>query len=128
MLKEDLKALDAISEQSKFLVHYKVDTAEQVTELKATLMQKRIDLLTERTALRNERRRVGTTEERKNEIEDRLKFLTSEGNRLNKDIHLCDAVLERSTVLSEKTRILQEQAKSQKPAEKKKDRGRHYGR
>ena len=98
------------------------------TELKATLMQKRIDLLTERTALRNERRRVGTTEERKNEIEDRLKFLTSEGNRLNKDIHLCDAVLERSTVLSEKTRILQEQAKSQKPAEKKKDRGRHYGR
>ncbi len=128
VLKEDLKALDAISEQSKFLVHYKVDTAEQVTELKATLMQKRIDLLTERTALRNERRRVGTTEERKNEIEERLKFLTSEGNRLNKDIHLCDAVLERSTVLSEKTRILQEQAKSQKPAEKKKDRGRHYGR
>ncbi|MDO4853049.1 MAG: relaxase/mobilization nuclease domain-containing protein [Clostridia bacterium] len=132
VLKEDMQKLDTISEQSKFLNRYKLDTAEQVTELKETLTQKLSELQAERTALNNERRRVNTTEVRKSEIEERLKELSKTGTQLRRDAKLCDAVLERSVVIAEKNRILREEAQVQRPAEKGRNGtrsgGRMYGR
>ncbi|MBQ9189878.1 MAG: hypothetical protein IJ138_11175, partial [Clostridia bacterium] len=80
------------------------------------------------TELYNERRRVGTTEERKQEIEDRLKALSDTNKQLRRDLKLCSDVLLRSVEIAEKKRLLQEQAKTQEPAEKKKGRGRYNGR
>lgn len=128
VLKEDLRHLDALSEQSKFLFRYKLDTGEQVQELQKTLTEKLSELQSERTELYNERRRVGTTEERKQEIEDRLKALSDTNRQLRRDLKLCSDVLLRSVEIAEKKRLLQEQEKTQKPAEKKKGRRRYDGR
>lgn len=122
VLKEDLRHLDALSEQAKFLNRYKLDTGEQVQELQKTLEQKISDLQSERAELYNERRRVGTTEERKQEIEDRLKALSGTNKQLRRDLKLCADVLLRSVEIAEKKRLLQEQEKTQKPAEKGKNR------
>ena len=121
-LMDDLRHLDKLSEQSKFLFRYKLDTAEQVQELQKTLSEKMSDLQSERTELYNERRRVGTTEERKTEIEDRLKALSDTNKQLRRDLKLCADVLLRSREIEEKRRILQEQAKLQKPTEKGKNK------
>ncbi|MBQ9188456.1 MAG: hypothetical protein IJ138_03960, partial [Clostridia bacterium] len=122
VLKADLRRLDAISEQSKFLFRHKLDTGEQVQSLQKTLSEKLSDLQSERTELYNERRRTGTTEERKSEIEDRLKVLSDTGKELRRDLKLCADVLLRSREIEEKKRILQEQAKLQKPTEKGKNK------
>ena len=121
-LMDDLRHLDKLSEQSKFLFRYKLDTAEQVQELQEALSEKLSDLQSERKELNNERRRVGTTEERKTEIEDRLKALSDTGKELLRDLKLCADVLLRSREIEEKKRILQEQAKLQKPTEKGKNK------
>ena len=128
VLKEDLRHLDALSEQSKFLFRYKLDTGEQVQTLQETLTEQLEKLQSERTELYNERRRTGTTEERKQEIEDRLKALSDTNRQLRRDLKLCSDVLLRSAEIAEKKRLLQEQEKIQKPAEKKKDQGRYNGR
>jgi len=128
VLKEDLRHLDALSEQAKFLFRYKLDTGEQVQELQKTLTEQLEKLQSERTELYNERRRVGTTEERKQEIEDRLKALSATNKQLRRDLKLCSDVLLRSVEIAEKKRLLHEQEKTQKPAEKKKGRGRYDGR
>lgn len=122
VLKEDLRHLDALSEQSKFLNRYKLDTGEQVQTLQKTLEQKLSHLQSERTELYNERRRVGTTEERKQEIDDRLKALSEANRQLRRDLKLCSDVLLRSVEIAEKRSLLQEQEKTQKPAEKGKNR------
>ena len=122
VLKEDLRHLDALSEQSKFLFRYKLDTGEQVQELQKTLTKKLSELQSERTELYNERRRTGTTEERKQEIEDRLKELSDTNKQLRRDLKLCSDVLFRSVEIEERNRILREEAQSKKPSEKGKNR------
>ena len=122
VLKEDLRHLDALSEQSKFLFRYKLDTGEQVQALQKTLSDKLSNLQSERKELNNERRRTGTTEERKTEIEDRLKALSETGKQLRRDLKLCADVLLRSVEIEEKRRTMQQERLSQKPTEKGKSR------
>ena len=122
VLKEDLRHLDALSEQSKFLFRYKLDTGEQVQALQKTLSDKLSDLQSERKELNNERRRTGTTEERKTEIEDRLKALSETGKQLRRDLKLCADVLLRSVEIEEKRRTMQQERLAQKPTEKGKSR------
>ncbi len=122
VLKEDLRHLDALSEQAKFLFRYKLDTGEQVQELQKMLTEKISELQSERTELYNERRRVGTTEERKQEIEERLEALSDTNKQLRRDLKLCSDVLLRSVEIEERNRILREEAQSKKPAEKGKNR------
>lgn len=128
VLKEDLRHLDALSEQAKLLHRYKLDTGEQVQAVQNTLSEKLSELQSERTALYNERRRTGTTEERKQEIEARLNELSATNKQLRRDLKLCADVLLRSREIEEKRRILQQERLAQKPTERKKDRGRHDGR
>lgn len=122
VLKEDLRHLDALSEQTKFLFRYKLDTGEQVQALQKTLSDKLSDLQSERKELNNERRRTGTTEERKQEIEDRLKALSDTGKELRRDLKLCADVLLRSVEIEEKRRTMQQERLAQKPTEKGKSR------
>lgn len=122
VLKEDLRHLDALSEQAKFLHRYKLDTGEQVQALEKTLSEKLSELQSERTKLYNERRRAGTTKERKEEIEDRLKVLSDTNRHLRRDLKLCADVLIRSVEIEKKNRILREETQSRKPAEKGKNR------
>jgi hypothetical protein len=122
VLKEDLRHLDALSEQSKFLFRYKLDTGEQVQALQKTLYEKLSDLQSERKELNNERRRTGTTEERKTEIEDRLIALSDTGKQIRRDLKLCTDVLLRSIEIEEKRRTMQQERLAQKPTEKGKSR------
>ena len=108
-LRVDLRHLDAISEQSKFLVRYNLDTGEQVEALKARLMRQLSDLQQEQKDLTNEKRRKSTTPERMQELQAQADQLNAALRQTRKDLKLCDDVLERSLIIKEKNRVLQEQ-------------------
>jgi len=99
-LRVDLRHLDAISEQSKFLNRYKLDTGEQVESLKLNLEMQLFDLQKERIMLCSEKRRQGITDERTNVIHEQLKQLKSTLRQVRRDLKLCDKVLERSKLRS----------------------------
>ena len=108
-LRVDLRHLDAISEQSKFLVRYNLDTGEQVEALKARLMRQLSDLQQEQKDLTNEKRRKSTAPERMQELQAQTDQLNAALRQTRKDMKLCDDVLERSLIIKEKNRVLQEQ-------------------
>ena len=108
-LRVDLRHLDAISEQSKFLVRYNLDTGEQVETLKARLMRQLSDLQQEQKDFTNEKRRKSTTPERMQELQAQADQLNAALWQTRKDLKLCDDVLERSLIIKEKNRVLQEQ-------------------
>ncbi len=108
-LRVDLRHLDAISEQSKFLARYNLDTGEQVEALKARLMRQLSDLQQEQKDLTNEKRRKSTTPERMQELQAQASQLNAALRQTRKDLKLCDDVLERSLIIKEKNRVLQEQ-------------------
>lgn len=113
-LKDDLRLLDAISEQAKFLTRYSLDTGEQVEALKARLTHQLSELQREQKELANEKRRKGTTPERMQELQAQTTRLNAALRQTRKDLKLCDDVLERSLLIKEKNRVLQEQNEQSK--------------
>ena len=107
-LKDDLWQLDAISAQSKFLNRYKLDSGEQVEALKESLSRKLTEIQNDKKALNNEKRRVGTADDRIQEIQARMAQLSEEARRIRKDLKLCDDVLDRSLMIEEKNKVLRE--------------------
>ena len=117
-LRVDLRNMDAISEQAKFLSRYSIDTGEQIEALKAQLRQQLSDLQKEQKGLSNTKRRKDISPEQEQQFQQQAKRLNAMLRQVRKDLKLCDAVLERSLLIEEKNRILQEQ-KATESIEKK---------
>ena len=109
VLRVDLRNLDAISEQAKFLSRYQLDTGEQVEALKGNLKKELSELQDKQKALSNEKRRKGITPDRAAELQKQTDQLNAALRQTRKDIKLCDAVLDRSLLIEEKNRVLHEQ-------------------
>lgn len=126
-LKDDLWQLDAISAQSKFLNRYKLDSGEQVEALKESLSRKLTEIQNDKKALNNEKRRVGTADDRLQEIQARMAQLSEEARRIRKDLKLCDDVLDRSLMIEEKNKVLQELEQQNVPQTKQRTKAsRNY--
>lgn len=124
-LRVDLRNLDAISEQAKFLTRYRLDTGEQVDSLKKRLSRQVSDLQSEQKTLSNEKRRTGTTDERKAQIQEQMSKVSLLIKDARKDLKLCDAVLERSLLIQEKKRVLQGQHEPEKAGRNKNQRNKN---
>ena len=109
VLRVDLRNLDAISDQAKFLSRYQLDTGEQVETLKGKLKKQLSELQNEQKTLSNEKRRKGITPDRAAELQKQTDQLNAALRQTRKDIKLCDAVLDRSLLIEEKNRVLHEQ-------------------
>lgn len=107
-LRVDLRHLDAISEQSKFLNRYKLDTDEQVESFREILYKQLTELQNERKDLSNEKRRTGITDDRIREITSELNNVSYHIKKIRREIKLCDDVLERSIMLEETNHIINE--------------------
>lgn len=109
VLKDDLRNLNAISEQAKFLSRYSIDTGEQIEALKQCLSHQLSDLQKEQKDLFNAKRRKGIIPEQEQELQQQTARLNAALRQVRKDLKLCDAVLERSLLIAEKNKVLQEQ-------------------
>lgn len=122
LLREDLRLMNAISGQTKFLHRHRIDTEEQLEAYKADAVRKIERLTNERRKLRNDKRRKGVMVERVAEIDAQVGALSERLKELRGDVRMCDAVMERVAVTREK----KEQLLQQKHANR--DRGVIVGR
>ncbi len=102
LLREDLRLMDAISEQAKFLHRHGIDTEEQLNSLRENTERQVATLTFERNALFKEKRRTYVFEDRIGIIGKQINDLSIKLKLLRKDLKLCDTILERSVVIAEK--------------------------
>ena len=109
LLREDLRLMDAISEQAKFLHRHNIDNDEQITAFHMDAEQQIAALTAERKALFNKKRLVSISEERRVKLGAQLSGLSRQIKALRRDMKLCDVILERSMVIAEKKKQLTQQ-------------------
>lgn len=102
ILREDLRLMDAISEQAKLLYRYKIDTYEQLSDSRDSISQKIDQLCDERRTLNNEKRRADTTDKCINEIAKRVVEITKQLKSLRRELCLCGQIEERSVRMKER--------------------------
>ncbi len=108
LLREDLRHLDALDEQSRFLFRYGIDSAGQLDAYRTTADGQLKDLYAERRMLKNEQRRADIPDERIAEIRERIAAISKQAKPLRRDVKLCGDILERSLVLAEKREQLKQ--------------------
>ena len=123
LLREDLRHLDELDEQSRFLFRHGIDTAEQLTDYRASADAQVKSLYSERKTLHNEQRRHDVPEARMVEIRARIAAISAQAKPLRRSMKLCDAIMERALVLAEKQAQIKQMEKEEKGHEKKADKG-----
>jgi len=109
LLREDLRLMDAISEQAKFLNRHGIDSKEQLTNFRMDTERQINAATAERNALSDKKRRTSVSPERKVQLGAQISVLSTQLKPLRQDVKLCDAILERSVVIAAKQEQLKQQ-------------------
>lgn len=116
LIREDLRKLNAISNEAKLLTRHKIDTAEQLTAYKASVTD-RIDRLTaERKSLYKVQRTVAVKSDpvKSAEVKGRITALSKELSELRRELTLCEDIAERSGIIKEKLKAVREDAQNER--------------
>lgn len=125
VLREDLRHLDAIDAQTRFLFRHGIDSTDQLDIYRACADEQLTQLYIERKALRNEQRRTGTPDERLAEIRERIAAISEQAKLLRNELKLCDAIAERAVALSkQQEQMKQLQREETKNKQEEQSRGR----
>jgi len=108
VLRDDIRSLEAVDRQTRFLFQNRIDTEEQLTSYRDTAKQQIVDLSEQRKELKNELRRTGVPEQRLEAIKTRIGEISTELKTLRQDVKLCDAIVVRSLEIAEKNAQLKE--------------------
>lgn len=99
LLREDLRHLDAIDAQARFLFRRSIDSAEQLSAFRQYAEKQIEELCSERNALYNEKRRTGILPERKEQLRAMTSDISAQVKSLRRDIRLCDEIQLRSELI-----------------------------
>lgn len=129
ILREDLRLMDKINEQTIFLFKHNIDTGEQLSDYRHHAERQIALLLSRRKELSNEKRREDTIPERKTEITALMADIAARLKTLRRDMRLCDEIVERSVQIAEKNRILKQEKEMMKnvPTGRSSRTGRQHG-
>lgn len=119
LIREDIRLLDKISEQNKFLWHHRIDSPEQLAECKKSAETEIAKLTGERRELNNKIRRRGISAEQKDALSSAAAGISAKLKYLRKEVQLCNGIEAQSREIAEKHRRLEEQADTQKEAKRK---------
>lgn len=117
LLREDLRYLDALTEQTKFLHRHNIDNGEQLTDFRSDAERQIAALTAERKALSNEKRRAAVPDERMAQLAGGISDLSVQLKSLRRDVKLCDDILERSIIIREKIEQMEKTDKEEKTHE-----------
>lgn len=110
LIREDLRQLDKISEQNKFLIRHKIDTPEQLADFEKNAEQTIEKLTSERKGLMNEKRRIGTSPMREAEIMAQISSISGELKTLRRDVRVCGDIAERAEKILRQNEQTKEQS------------------
>lgn len=99
LLREDLMKLDKITEETRLLAKYQIDTDEQLFSFKKSLENEIKSLTADRTHLRNKIRRKNMDDVMLSEAKDEISKISRKLKTLRKEVALCDDIAERSKVM-----------------------------
>lgn len=119
-MREEVKKMDRYSERIRFLCKYKLETLDNVDELKAKKLREKQDILNARNRLYYKRGKVDN-ETDKNEMTKQIVAVTTELKRVKKEIRMCNEVTDNVPSMKEQIRETEEKSKG-KEKRKKKDR------
>lgn len=119
-MREEVKKMDMYSERIRFLCKYKLETLDNVDELKSKKLREKQDILNTRNRLYYKRGKVDNETE-KNEITKQIIAVTTELKRVKKEIRMCDEVTDNVPSMKEQIRETEEKSKV-KEKQKKNDR------
>lgn len=111
LLREDLRLMDAISEQANFLHKHGIDSDEQLATIRSDTERQIAVLTAERKALSDEKRCLSVPEKRKVQLGEHISALSAQLKSLRRDVKLCDDILERSVMIREKQEQMTERKK-----------------
>ena len=117
LLREDLRLVDVISDQAKFLQRHGIDNTEQLNIFRANTERQIATLIDERKKLSNEKRRASVPEECRVVIGKQINEFSVQLQSLRKDKKLCDAILERSVMIADKQGRLKQEKQDIKERE-----------
>lgn len=118
-MREEVKKMEHFSEKIRFLCKYKLETLENVDELKTKKLREKQDILNTRNRLYYKRGKVGDETE-KNEITKQIIVVTTELKRVKKEIRMCDEVVDNAISMKEQVRELDNKEKDKQLKQKKK--------
>ena len=115
LLREDLLKLNNISQEVRLLVRHKIDTAEQLSLYKNGLEVQIEKLSAERKALYKKQRTVKCQSDPKlaEAVKKEIDGLTEHLKALRREVHLCDDIAQRSSVITEKLKAVREDEQTQ---------------
>ncbi|MBR0162412.1 MAG: relaxase/mobilization nuclease domain-containing protein [Oscillospiraceae bacterium] len=130
LLREDLLKMDAISEEVKLLARCHIDTGEQLSSYKTNL-ESQIEAVTARRKSLYKKLRivaVKSDEGKQAALKAEIDLFSGELKRLRKEVRLCDDIAERSGVMLEKLRVIQEEERNKEQEENRDEQLRRRGR
>lgn len=125
ILREDIRKLEAVDRQTRFLFRHKIDTAEELTSYRDDASQRITIISEERKELKNGLRRIGIPEQRLEEIKTRIGQISTELRTLRQDVKLCDAIAARSLEIANRNAQLKQI--EEREVEQKREQERKHG-
>jgi hypothetical protein len=107
LLREDLRQMNAISAQAKFLAKQGIERSEQLTDHQVGVESEITRLIAVRKALSNEKRSAGD-EYGKAALAERISELSRKLRILRSELAMCGAILERSVIIREKLELMKQ--------------------
>lgn len=127
-LREDRRRLSLLCEQARFLCGNRIETGEELQHFQQERENDISRLLDERREIANEKRRLGISPERLEEISKRSAEITAGLKALRREVRLCDGIAERSALLRSTLKALQmQEIKERKERIERGNRGRGGG-
>lgn len=111
LYREDIRKMEQISQEARFLCKYKIDTIEAVENYRASNKQQIKKLCTERKKLWNRTQRT-LDEKEVSKIKADIAGLSAQIKALRKEVKYCDGVAARSMPMKEKIKAVKLEEKN----------------
>ncbi|SBW00791.1 Relaxase/Mobilisation nuclease domain [uncultured Eubacteriales bacterium] len=112
LFREDIRFMQNIARETRLLVNYRIDTAEQLTAHKEGLATQFTTLCIQRKRLRYQARSI-QDEEKLAAVKSEIAALSMKIGELRREVKLCEDIEMRSAAMRDKIRRAQEDEKTQ---------------
>ena len=120
-MREEVKKMDRYSERIRFLCKYKLETLDNVDELKSKKLREKQDILNTRNRLYY--KRTNTKDEiEKEKITKQIMAVTGELKNVRKEIRLCDEIHDNSIKIKEQLKDMDKKEQEKVKAKEEQER------
>ena len=122
LYRDDLLKLKNITDETRLLCMNKIESTEELFSYRKELEKEVERLCRQRQNIYNAGRRLGVTQQQKENYASRREYITAGLRRVRRNIHLCDGIIGRSEVIKQKMKTEQEEVEKMNCRQANKER------